>query len=65
MTFKYRCGLKKCMIVVDLNDYRLGMSVIVDCYKMNNVRTKGTKHLTNCMKYLLFCNGTVLDINGQ
>jgi hypothetical protein len=41
-TFKYRCGLKKCMVVVDVNDYRLKMSVVVDCYKIQNVQTKGT-----------------------
>jgi hypothetical protein len=29
--------LGKCMAVVDVNDYRLGMSVVVDCYKMQNV----------------------------
>jgi hypothetical protein len=40
------------MAVVDVNDYRLGMSVVVDCYNMQNVRTKGTKPLTNCVKYL-------------
>jgi hypothetical protein len=50
--------------VVDVNDYRLGMSVVVDCCKMQNVQIKGTKPLTNCVKYLC-CNGTVLDINGQ
>jgi hypothetical protein len=65
MTFKYRCGLKKCMIVVDVNDYRMGMSVVVDYYTMQNVRIKGKKPLTNYVKYLLFCNGIVLDINGQ
>jgi hypothetical protein len=42
------------MAVVDVNDYRLGMSVVVDCYKMQNVRIKGTKPLTNCVKYFCF-----------
>jgi len=40
------------MAMVDVNDYRLGMNVFVDCYNMQNVRTKGTKPLTNCVKYL-------------
>jgi hypothetical protein len=30
------------MAVVDVNDYGLGMSVVVDCYKMQSVRIKGT-----------------------
>jgi hypothetical protein len=42
------------MVVVDVNDYRLGMSVVVDCYNMKNVKIKGTKPLTNCVEYLPF-----------
>jgi hypothetical protein len=38
--------------MVDVNGYRL--SVVVDCYDMQNVRIKGTKPLTNCVKYLCF-----------
>jgi hypothetical protein len=52
------------MVVVDVNDYRLGMSVVVDCYKMQNVRIKETKPLTDCVKYFCFVMA-VLDINGQ
>jgi hypothetical protein len=29
------------MAVMDVNNYRLGMSVVVDCYKMQNVQIKG------------------------
>jgi hypothetical protein len=50
-TFKYRRGLGKCMEMVDVNGYRL--SVVVDCYNMQNVRIKGTKPLTNCVKYFV------------
>jgi hypothetical protein len=39
-TFKYRCGLGKCMAMVDVIGYRL--SVVVDCYNIQNVRIKGT-----------------------
>jgi hypothetical protein len=52
MTFKHR--LKKCMAVIDVDDYRLEMTVVVDCYKMKNVQIKGTEPLTNCVKYLPF-----------
>ena len=31
---KYRCGFGKCMRVMDVNNYRLEMSVVVDCYKV-------------------------------
>jgi hypothetical protein len=41
-TLKYRCGFGKCMTVMDVNNYRLGMSVVVDCYKVQNVRIKET-----------------------
>ena len=51
-TFKYRHGLGKCMEMVDVNGYKL--SVVVDYYNMHNVRIKGTKSLTNCVKYLCF-----------
>jgi hypothetical protein len=30
------------MAVMDVKSYRLGMSVVVDCYKMKNVQIKGT-----------------------
>jgi hypothetical protein len=30
------------MAVMDVNDGRMGMSVVIDCYNMQNVRTKGT-----------------------
>jgi hypothetical protein len=50
MTFKYRLDVA----VVDANDYRLGISAIVDCYNMQNVWIKGTKHLTNFVRYFTF-----------
>jgi hypothetical protein len=40
------------MEMMDVNGYRL--SVVVDCYNMQNVRIKGTKPLTNFVKYLCF-----------
>ena len=39
-TFKYRHGLGKCMEMVDVIGYRL--SVVVDCYNIQNVWIKGT-----------------------
>jgi hypothetical protein len=63
-TWKYRCGLGNCMAVMDVKSYRLGMSVVVDCYKMQNVQIRGTKPLAKSVEYFC-CNGTVLDINGQ
>jgi hypothetical protein len=30
------------MEVAEVNDFRLGMSVIVDCHKIQNVQRKGT-----------------------
>jgi hypothetical protein len=51
-TFKYRRGLGKCMEMMNVNGYRL--SVVVDYYNMQNVWIKGTKPLTNFVKYLCF-----------
>jgi hypothetical protein len=51
-TFKYRRGLGKCMEMMDVNGYRL--SVVVDCYNMQNVRIKGTEPLINFVKYSCF-----------
>jgi len=36
-TLKYRCGFGKCMTVMDVNNYGLGMSAVVDCNKVQNV----------------------------
>jgi hypothetical protein len=41
-TLKYRCGFGKCMTVIDVNNYGFGMSVVVECYKVKNVRIKET-----------------------
>ena len=41
-TLNYRCGFGKCMAVMDVNNYRLGMRVVVDCYKVQNVWMKET-----------------------
>jgi hypothetical protein len=52
------------MAVMDVKSYRLGMSVVVNCYKMQNIQIKGIEPLVNYVKYLCY-SGTVLDINGQ
>jgi hypothetical protein len=39
---KNRRGFGNCMAVMDVKSYILGMSVVVDYYKMQNVKIKGT-----------------------
>ena len=51
-TFKYRRGLGKCMEMVDVNGYIL--SVVDDCYNMQNVQIKEEKPLTNSVNYFRF-----------
>ena len=36
--------------------------LFINCYKTQSVWMKGTKPLKNYVEYLLFCDGTVLDI---
>jgi hypothetical protein len=50
------------MAVVDVNDYRLEMSVVVDCYKMQECANKGNITSYKLCEILTFNDGTVLDI---
>jgi hypothetical protein len=42
--------------------YRLEMSIVRNCYKMQSMWMNGTKPLTNCVEYILSRGSTVLDI---
>ena len=48
-TLNYRCGFGKCMVVMDVNNYRLRMSIVVDWYIVQNVWIEETEPITDCV----------------